>query len=109
MNTEFIDVVAKSNLDFKKQIPNIDGDIFMYKAELEIQTKEALEIYPFYIWGIYVIIGFVVIVNLASLIRLLKRFIKGRLLEHSTYTSLLYYGFYCIVLLLFLELMIILN
>lgn len=96
MNTEFVDVEAKSNLDFKKQFPNINGDVFMYKAELEIQTKEALEIYPFYIWGIYVILGFVVIINLASLIRLLKRFIEGRLLENSTYSSLLYYGFSCI-------------
>ena len=96
MNTEFIDVEAKSNLDFKNQFPNINGEVFMYKAELEIQTNEALEIYPFYIWGIYVIIGFLNIVNLVSLVRLVKRFIRGRLLEHSTYTTLLYYGFSCI-------------
>lgn len=90
---EHFSIVPNSGEILSIQIPNINGDITASKIDLEINTDKSLNIYPFYIWVLYLLAGFTIIFYLISIIRLIKRFIKGQLFERSTYHTLLYNGF----------------
>lgn len=90
---EYFSIVPNSDEISSIQIPNINGDITASKIDLEVHTEKSLNIYPFYIWVLYLLAGFTIIFYLISIIRLIKRFIKGQLFERSTYHTLLYNGF----------------
>ncbi|WP_282630585.1 DUF2975 domain-containing protein [Empedobacter sedimenti] len=89
----YFSVVPNSDKTSTIQIPNINGDITASKIDLEVHTDKSLNIYPFYIWVLYMLAAFAFIFYLVSIIRLVKRFIKGQLFEKSTYNTLLYNGF----------------
>lgn len=90
---EYFDVVPNSAIDQAVLLPKISGTIIPNKISLGVFTEKSLSIYPFYIWVIYLLLAVAIIFYLFSLIRLIKRFIKGELFEQSTYHTLLYNGF----------------
>ena len=90
---EYFDVVPNSAIDQAVLLPKISGTIITSKISLGVFTEKSLSIYPFYIWVIYLLLAVAIIFYLFSLIRLIKRFIKGELFEQSTYHTLLYNGF----------------
>lgn len=93
-NYEYFNVIPKKNNDNNTiSIPKINGDILTNEISLEVYTDRSLDIYPFYIWVLYLLLGVVMIFYLFSTIRLIKRFINGELFEKSTYNTLLYNGF----------------
>ncbi|MFV0154757.1 DUF2975 domain-containing protein [Empedobacter falsenii] len=90
---EYFDVVPNSAINQAVLLPKISGTIIPNKISLGVFTEKILSIYPFYIWVIYLLLAVAIIFYLFSLIRLIKRFIKGELFEQSTYHTLLYNGF----------------
>lgn len=90
---EYFDVVPNSAINQAVLLPKISGTIIPNKISLGVFTEKSLSIYPFYIWVIYLLLAVAIIFYLFSLIRLIKRFIKGELFEQSTYHTLLYNGF----------------
>lgn len=90
--------VIPQNHDLSDSFPKINGKIYAQKIQLEVETKEVLDIIPFYNWGLYVVLAVSVIICLLSLFRLIKRFIRGELFEISTYNTLLYFGFSVLVI-----------
>lgn len=90
---KYFDVVPNSAIDQAVLLPKISGTIIPNKISLSVHTEKSLSIYPFYIWVIYLLLAVAIIFYLFSLIRLIKRFIKGELFEQSTYHTLLYNGF----------------
>jgi len=92
-NYEYFNVIPKNSVNNTISIPRIDGDILTNEISLEVYTDRSLDIYPFYIWVLYLLLGVVIVFYLFSTIRLIKRFINGELFEKSTYNTLLYNGF----------------
>lgn len=92
-NYEYFNIFPKNSDNNTISIPRIDGNILTNEISLEVYTDRSLDIYPFYIWVLYLLLGVVMIFYLFSTIRLIKRFINGELFEKSTYNTLLYNGF----------------
>lgn len=92
-NYEYFNVIQKNSDNNIISIPRIDGDILPNEISLEVYTDRSLEIYPFYIWVIYLLLSVALIIYLLSMILLIKKIIKGKLFEQSTYHILLYNGF----------------
>lgn len=92
-NYEYFNIIPKNSDNNTISIPRIDGNILTNEISLEVYTDRSLDIYPFYIWVLYLLLGVVIIFYLFSTIRLIKRFINGELFEKSTYNTLLYNGF----------------
>lgn len=92
-NYEYFNIIPKNSDNNTISIPRIDGNILTNEISLEVYTDRSLDIYPFYIWVLYLLLGVVIILYLFSTIRLIKRFINGELFEKSTYNTLLYNGF----------------
>ena len=90
---QYFSIVPNTNEILSIQLPKINGDIIASKINLEVHTEKSLDTYPFYIWILYMLVAFAFIVYLISIIRLIRRFIKGQLFEESTYNTLLYNGF----------------
>ncbi|WP_313374380.1 DUF2975 domain-containing protein [Chishuiella sp.] len=92
-NYNYLDIVPINDYNLSKEFPKIEGKVIADKIELAIYSKNSLNIIPFYNWALYTILVLAVIIFLFSIIRLIKRFIKGQLFEISTYNTLLYFGF----------------
>ncbi|WP_313385232.1 DUF2975 domain-containing protein [Chishuiella sp.] len=92
-NYSYLDIVPIYDYNLSKEFPKIEGKVIAEKIELAIYSKNSLNIIPFYNWVLYTILVLAVIIFLLSIIRLIKRFIKGQLFETSTYNTLLYFGF----------------
>jgi len=92
-NYNYLDIVPINDYNLSKEFPKIGGKVIADKIELAIYSKNSLNIIPFYNWALYTILVLAVIIFLLSIIRLIKRFIKGQLFEISTYNTLLYFGF----------------
>lgn len=92
-NYEYFNIFPKNSDNNTISIPRIDGNILTNEISLEVYTDRSLDIYPFYIWVLYLLLGLTMIFYLFSTIRLIKRFINGELFEKSTYNTLLYNGF----------------
>lgn len=92
-NYNYLDIVPINDYNLSKEFPKIEGKVIADKIELAIYSKNSLNIIPFYNWALYTILVLAVIIFLLSIIRLIKRFIKGQLFEINTYNTLLYFGF----------------
>ncbi|WP_313578791.1 DUF2975 domain-containing protein [Chishuiella sp.] len=97
-NYNYLDIVPIYDYNLSKEFPKIEGKVIAEKIELAIYSKNSLNIIPFYNWALYTILVLAVIIFLLSIIRLIKRFIKGQLFEISTYNTLLYFGFSLLII-----------
>ena len=82
-------------------IPTIDSEIIMNNLNATITTKEPLDLYPFYIWPIKLVLGFTVISSLILIFLIIRRLIYNRLLEKGTPKYIALYGISIITFSLF--------
>ena len=82
--SEFINIIPKKRDNVKINIASIDGEIVVNELNTTITTKEPLDIYPFYIWPVKLILGFVFITSLILIFLIIRRLIYNRLLEKGT-------------------------
>ena len=88
--TEFVNIIPKNNQTLI--IPSIDGTITLHEANILLKTKEPLDIYPFYIWPIKLVFGFLNITFIILIILIIRRLISNRLLEKGTAKYIFYYS-----------------
>ncbi|WP_298776352.1 hypothetical protein, partial [uncultured Empedobacter sp.] len=70
-NYEYFNIIPKNSDNNTISIPRIDGNILTNEISLEVYTDRSLDIYPFYIWVLYLLLGVVIIFYLFSTIRLI--------------------------------------